>query len=193
MGTQKGGLAMKKLEAFRDKMRELILYVSQRSQDDPNFGATKLNKILFEADRLAYIRLGRSITGKTYQKLPGGPALRALLPVQTSMIAAGEIEIEKRVIPGYTNPQIRLIAKRDPLKVFSSAEEAIIDEAIRVLWPLTGTQASNRSHKFPAWSCVDYRETIPFEALLWKRPDSLTPDVIAKAKARVALIAGTAR
>jgi hypothetical protein len=39
-----------------EKLRELILYVSTLSKDDDNFGATKLNKLLFYADFLAYQR-----------------------------------------------------------------------------------------------------------------------------------------
>ena len=182
MKTKRRGKAMKRHERFSDKLRELILYVAQKSVDDPNWGATKLNKILFEADRLAHIRLGHSITGKAYQKLIGGPAPRALLPVQTNMIATGDIIIEPRPMAGYAHPQRRLIAKRDPRNVFSAAEKAVIDDAIRILWPLTGKQASDRSHRFLAWRCVDYGETIPFEALLVHRPSEVTPAILEYAK-----------
>ena len=40
-----------------DKFRELILYIAQESEGDPNFGATKLNKILFFCDFLGLPRL----------------------------------------------------------------------------------------------------------------------------------------
>jgi hypothetical protein len=33
-----------------EKLRELILYVSTLSENDPNFGAAKLNKLLFYTD-----------------------------------------------------------------------------------------------------------------------------------------------
>ena len=45
------------------KMKELILYLAARSEDDPRFSSTKLNKLLFYCDFTAYRQLGRSITG----------------------------------------------------------------------------------------------------------------------------------
>ncbi len=40
------------------KFAELILYVSQKSTFDSTFGSTKLNKILYFSDFLAYGKLG---------------------------------------------------------------------------------------------------------------------------------------
>ena len=45
------------------KLRELILYVAERCENDPDFGALKLNKILFNADFIAYALTGKAITG----------------------------------------------------------------------------------------------------------------------------------
>ena len=61
------------------KFRELVLYVARKSEADPRFGATKLNKILFYADFWAYSKLGRSISGQKYRRLDQGLALRRLL------------------------------------------------------------------------------------------------------------------
>ena len=44
------------------RLLELILYVAEKCQDDPKFGATKLNKILWWADFLAYAQHGTPIT-----------------------------------------------------------------------------------------------------------------------------------
>ena len=46
------------------KLRELMLYITQKSEGDPRFGKTKLLKILVEADFTFYARTGRSITGQ---------------------------------------------------------------------------------------------------------------------------------
>lgn len=70
--------------AFRlnkEKFRELILYVANMSRNDPDFGAVKLNKILYYADFRAYRELGRPISGAAYRKLSEGPAPRQLLRV----------------------------------------------------------------------------------------------------------------
>ena len=57
-------------------MRELILYVLQRSTQGPNMGGTKLNKVLFRSDFGAFLNLGEPITGHPYFKLKNGPAPR---------------------------------------------------------------------------------------------------------------------
>src|SRR5438034_10969942 len=77
------------------RLRELILYVSQRCANDPTFGATKLNKILFYADFFSYFRFGEPIAGIEYQRLPNGPAPKQLLPVRRQMLAEGDLAMEK--------------------------------------------------------------------------------------------------
>jgi len=75
-----------------EKLRELIIYVSMLSQQDRNFGATKLNKLLFYTDFLAYQRFGTAITGQEYQALPQGPAPKRLKPIIERMKVAGDIK-----------------------------------------------------------------------------------------------------
>ena len=69
---------MNNTKANDTKMRELILYVASKSQHDPKFGSTKLNKILFFADFAFYFKHGRSVTGQEYMRLKHGPAPRRL-------------------------------------------------------------------------------------------------------------------
>ena len=57
-----------------EKLREMILLISERRQADPKFGAIKLNKLLFHADFSAFLTHGEPIAGKEYLKLPQGPA-----------------------------------------------------------------------------------------------------------------------
>ena len=44
----------------RTKLKELILHIAKECCDDPTFGATKLNKILWWADFLFYRATGPS-------------------------------------------------------------------------------------------------------------------------------------
>ena len=67
------------------KFKQLILYLAERSGDDPGFAATKLNKLMYFCDFEAYRQLGRSITGARYQKLPWGPAAVEFLPLQDEL------------------------------------------------------------------------------------------------------------
>ena len=77
-----------------DKFRELILYIAHKCSDNPGFGDTRLNKVLFFSDAFALQYLGEPVTGARYQKLKYGPAPRALLPVRREMEAAGDLRTE---------------------------------------------------------------------------------------------------
>jgi len=45
-----------------EKFRELILYIARKSEDDPKFGAVKLNKILFFSDFAAFRAFGKIVS-----------------------------------------------------------------------------------------------------------------------------------
>src|SRR6266540_3889807 len=81
-----------------EKLKELILYVADRSRDDLNFGAVKLNKILYYADFYAYRRLGHPITGAEYQKLQ---VRRELLRDELIAIEHRQVfnHVQERVVP----------------------------------------------------------------------------------------------
>lgn len=151
---------------FNDKkFRELVIYIAERSDDDPNFGATKLNKLLFFSDFGAYLKMGQPITGATYQRLPHGPAPRQYVPVARDMAQKGDI-IETQVMR-YSKTQKRIIPNREAdLSVFSAEEIATVDNVIDSHREMTGKDVSNKSHAMPAWDLANNMETIPYQAAL---------------------------
>lgn len=147
------------------KMAELILYISDRCQLDPAYGATKLNKILFYADFSYYMKHGESITDQEYMKLDKGPAPRRLLPVRNELIADRELIIRDQ--PYGTWQQKRPIALRDAdLSDFSGEEIAVVDSVIAQLWGLSARDVSGISHRFGGWELAADRETIPYPTAL---------------------------
>ncbi len=145
-------------------LRELILYVATQCQDDPKFGATKLNKILWWADFLAYAEHGRPITGIEYQRLGNGPAPRRLVPVRIQMEADGDIVLAE--VPGrggYVQKKIVPLRAAN-LDVFSAADIAVVDDVIRALWKKTAKGVSTLSHG-KAWEVAGDGESIPYEAV----------------------------
>ena len=145
-----------------DKFRELILYLAERSEAHPRFGETKLNKLLFYSDFIAYRELGRPITGARYQRLRWGPAAVPLMPVQAEMEAEGQLVVRTGLLG--TRAQQRPIALRSPdLSKFNGAEIALVDDLIEELWDLYAVEVSDRSHELPAWQVAADREIIPYE------------------------------
>ncbi len=147
------------------KMKELILYISQKCADDPTFGSVKLNKILYFSDFLAYAYYGAPITGFEYQKLPNGPAPRRLLPVRKQLMESGELGIQEVPIrSGYV--QKRTVNLRPPnLDVFSAKQIALVDAVIEALASADATTVSTWSHMMLGWKVAEMNKTIPYETI----------------------------
>ncbi len=163
------------------KFKELILYVSQKCATDPTFGATKLNKILFYADFLAYANLGKAITNFDYQKLPNGPAPRRLLPIRDQMVADHELVLQQiRLLSG--NIQKRTVNVRQPdLRIFTGEEIALVDEIIEAFEKAKAEVVSELSHRMVGWMLVENGESIPYNTVFLSN-EELTPAEIERGR-----------
>lgn len=145
-----------------DRLRELILYVTQKCGSDQRFGATKLNKILFYADFYSYGKFGKAITGVAYQKLKNGPAPKRLVPIRDDMESSGDLQVYERQL-FYGKRQTRFVPLRKPdVSRFSGDEIALVDEIIDYLRDKTADVVSEESHGVP-WQLVEIGELIPYE------------------------------
>ena len=115
------------------RFKELVLYVCERSANDPKFGATKLNKILYFADFLAYAELGAPITGFEYQKLPNGPAPRRLLPVRGEMIEDHSLAIQPVKLVSGRIQERPVNLRSAQLSLFTPEQIALVDAIIEAL------------------------------------------------------------
>jgi len=157
---------METLSFQREKMRELVLFVAQSEVDDPYFGRVKLAKLLYYIDNEAFLKLGKSITGARYQKLPEGPAAREFVPLRDEMMAKNEAkETEQDWGDGFTS--LRLVAIRDAdLEIFSKDEIAVINGVIAKFAGVSGTSISKISHEEFGWRLTPMAADIPYFAYL---------------------------
>jgi hypothetical protein len=156
------------------KFRELLVYVAGKCANAPLFGATKLNKILFYADFLAYEAFGEAITGAEYIALEFGPAPKRYLSIQR------EMEQDRSLVlsPAQFN-QKRLIALREAdLSQFSAGEISLVDTVIESLRDETAKSVSDMSHAFLGWQAAraEYNITgqvaaIPYDSVFLAKPD----------------------
>ena len=147
------------------KLKELIIYISQISEGDDTYGATKLNKLLFFADFIAYRNFGRSITGHEYQKLPQGPAPRRLLPIQREMQELGEIAIRENGYFRYRQKRTVPLREAD-LSMFTPEEIDLVNRLVNKWRNQTAQAISEFSHRFRGWCSAEEGETIPYEVAL---------------------------
>lgn len=166
------GRAMSGPEFDVQKFKELILHIAKKCEGDRFYGATKLNKILFYSDFLAYKLFGKPITGADYFALPRGPAPRFLVPIKEEMTSDNDI-VENRQYS-----QHRIIALRDPnYDAFSAKEIALVDGLIDVLRETDAKFVSELSHLFLGWQAAmaegqktDEHVSIPYETVFVKNP-----------------------
>ncbi len=161
-----------KIKPNEKKLRELILLISEWSQSDPNFGATKLNKLLFHCDFCAYLTYGVPITGEEYFALPQGPAPRRLVLITAKMKENEELAYQ--IVPRFGYSQKRPVALRPPkLSEFTAQEMAVVHQTIERFWGMNATEISDQSHIFLGWKVARNKETIPYStALVGRRPPS---------------------
>ena len=147
----------------RVRLRELMLFVAERCQDDPKFGVTKLNKILFYCDFFAFAKFGKPITGVPYNKLPYGPVPTGAENARRKMEQDGDVLVPPEGFSPF-RPK-RMVPCREPdLTLFSGPEIALVDGIIGVLSEATGSQLRDMSHG-KAWQAVGPNQAIPYEAV----------------------------
>lgn len=154
------------------RFRELIVYVSRKSEADLNFGAIKLNKILYYSDFGAFERFGVPLTGVRYQKLLHGPAPKSLLHVRRSLVEEGAIRVDFQ--PSGNYEQHRTVALRDAaLGLFTEDEILLVDGVIHDLWRQNGTEVSDASHDI-RWKVMNLKDAMPYE-LAFLSNETFTP------------------
>jgi hypothetical protein len=154
----------------KEKLAELVIFFASESGNDRLFGSTKLNKLLFLADFLAFGHLGKPITGARYihQKRGPTPSPDEFLPVRDSLLRDGRLELVPEETFYGTKKRPKTDRKPD-LSKFSKKEIEIAYEALETLKHMGNTDSENWSHKFIGWLSTTEGETIPYSsAYLWQ-------------------------
>lgn len=150
----------------RQKFSQLILYIAERTADDPSFGDTHLNKALYWSDFDGYRRLGHPVTGARYFKLQFGPAAKPLLPVRDELADDGLVEIQEPP-PGQPRARKTIPRQSADRSLFSEDELRLIDEVIERLRGQTAGRVSETAHDESAgWNLVDMYDDIPYRTAL---------------------------
>lgn len=150
------------------KLRELVLFIGQRCETDPAFDMTKLSRLLFYADFLAYRRLNRAMTCQEYVKTASGPAPRRIALIVKAMQAGGDAVV--RSTPYFDRTLRKLLPLREPdLSEFSVDEIVLVTQLIQNAWGLSAKEISSKSQHLVGWKLAKEQETIPYEIALVER------------------------
>lgn len=148
------------------KFKALVHYVCDQCADPTMLGATKLNKVLWYSDTLAYRLRGKSISGETvYIKRQYGPVPKQILQTLEELERGGALKI--RETPYFNKKKREFIAleSSDP-SVFTDEERDIIDIVISAICKdHTASSISEMSHD-AIWEAAQLGEEIPIYAVL---------------------------
>lgn len=148
----------------REKLKDLILYITRKMENDPAAGRTKLAKVLYFADIESYRRYREPVSGTAYARADHGPVPEGYLDVLTEMEGAGQIQTDCRPFYGRTQYHLRALAEAN-LDKLSGRDVSVVDEVIEKVWHLNASEISKITHNY-VWQNMENGEQIPYEACL---------------------------
>jgi len=128
-----------------DKLKNILLYFIERG-DGVFF--TKMNKLLFYTDFLAYRLTGKGMTGLCYKAITYGP-----VPLNWDRVYSFYNEIDQEIVQfSDGRAGTRLVSNLSPDKTyFSDSEIELLDYVFQRFKKETPTQISEISHHEDAW------------------------------------------
>ena len=172
-GNARKGVAAHMTGFDQGRFEALVLWIAHETKDDPNFGRTKLAKVLFYSDFDAFREDGAPMTGATYARYPYGPFPVELERTEKSLVAAGDADLKDDVPEG---EEKKLYPLRDPPDVHALFDQWQITNVSAYITRFSNQssgQVSDDSHKLPGWLMVAARKPIPYEtAFLPTEPPS---------------------
>ncbi len=146
------------------RFKDVVLYVAEQLADDPTFGSTKLNKILYFVDTDAYRMLGEPITGALYQRNHHGPTAVEYPPMIDDMLGNGMITVRRAKVVDHEQDVVATTGKFSArVEQFSETEREILDRRIAEFRAYSNTESSDESHSQAAgWLTRNQGEPIPY-------------------------------
>lgn len=144
------------------KTTELIIYIADQLKENPNYGATLLNKSLYYIDLMQYLTNGTTITDFQYVNQDKGPTPepRRFMTLLQLLQDNGDIEIIQ--IPFFNYKQKKVLAKRHPnVSVFEKEEIVLINDVLKKMGELSAREASDQTHELLAWKLSEKKEPLP--------------------------------
>lgn len=144
-----------------DRLSAMVLFFTSRGSTT----RTKLLKLLFYSDFLAFKVYHRSLSGTPYRKFPFGPVPEHYELLLTQMETEGLITAEPFVYQSPDGPQpgTSYHASGDlKRRALSELDMAVLDTVAGRLFRFNAKRIAERSHQEIAWRDTDERTLIPY-------------------------------
>ena len=154
------------------KLKQLILYITNKCWQSANLWKVVLNKLLYFSDFDYYEKYDESISESVYIKQPMGPVPQYMDDILDSMQSLDH-SIEIMEIPYYGYVQKKVIPFLEPdLSLFSADQIKEVDRVLRQHWEKTWRQLTVYSHWDIPWlSTQEDRWEISYNKVHYRTPE----------------------
>ena len=154
--------APENFEQDRSKLIEAAIYLSELSIDDPNFGTTKLIKLLYYADCEAYLQHGKPITGTTYLHFPHGPYPENWYQVREQMERNGDMEVVyETAVSGYQKYRMFPLRAAD-LERLGPTDRESLEAQVKRFAGFNAAGIEEYSHQEVGWLSTEDGQPMPY-------------------------------
>jgi uncharacterized phage-associated protein len=147
-----------------EKFGRAVQYVIWKAGNRPNFGAVKLNKVLWFAEARVYVLHRHHMTGESFEKGQFGPVPKHIMQTRETLKKSGSIEVWD------DRGQTKFRAKAVPdMADFTPEEMKQLNHWIEVIdQDHTAASISDKTHDY-GWEIAEMGEEIPLYAILAER------------------------
>jgi hypothetical protein len=162
---------------MEQKFKAMVHYIVASCDDPHRLGATKLNKICWFADTLAFRLTGEPITRARYVKRAKGPVPRDVLLALKQLEDDGKIKVRHSDHPVYKTRLFINLEDADT-SMFSQTECSVLDTVIGTICNQhTASTISDLTHD-RIWEAANEGEELPLWVSLAGQAGPITDDVL---------------
>jgi hypothetical protein len=144
----------------RVKFKALVHYVCWRCEDPRLLGTVKLNKVLWYAERIWYLRTGQPIAGATYLKQQHGAVAKTLAPLVVELEKEGALSTREWPHGGSL---MQYFARFEPdLSMFTAPEISVVDSLIETICFRDASLPVDLAADEQVWKLAQIGETLPY-------------------------------
>lgn len=169
-----------------ERLKALIHYVCDKTEDSSALGRIKLNKVPWYADTYAFMLHGNSITGERYIKRQFGPVPAKFQAAIRQLEQEGKLVQGRATMFNLTRHEFTSLVKPD-MSAFSSEDMEIINAAHEhVCLNHTAKSVSDETHD-DIWRLAQIGEELPLETVFAAQLAEITEEDISWARQELGL------
>jgi hypothetical protein len=155
----------------RVKFKALVHYICWRCEDPRLLGTVKLNKVLWYAERIWYLRTGQPIAGATYLKQQYGVVAKTLAPLVVELEREGALSTRER---SHGGSLMQYFARFEPdLSVFTAPEISVVDSLVETICFRDAPSPVDVAADDQVWKLAQIGETLPYYTVFAARPSEI--------------------